>query len=108
MRFWVCETVALCARQALGVHRVMDRRIPGEGRDGTFILAFLVSQRSKSIALEARKEAESAVESVKGSVEKLKNNGLKTTKTVKTEGKKKTGEAVNGIKANGHAVAAGK
>lgn len=66
------------------------------------------------MALEARKEAESAMESVKGSVEKLKNNGLQTTKTVKTEGKKKTGEAkkktgeaVNGIKANGHAVAAG-
>jgi hypothetical protein len=66
------------------------------------------------MALEARKEAGSAMESVKGSVEKLKNNGLQTTKTVKTEGKKKTGEAkkktgeaVNGIKANGHAVAAG-
>ncbi|EIE23981.1 hypothetical protein COCSUDRAFT_65677 [Coccomyxa subellipsoidea C-169] len=75
-------------------------------------------KRSKSIALEARKEAESAVESVKGSVEKFKNNGLKTAKTAKNEGKKKTSEAVNegkkktsdvanGIKANGHAVPAG-
>ncbi len=58
------------------------------------------------------------MESVKGSVEKFKNNGLKTAKTAKNEGKKKTSEAVNegkkktsdvanGIKANGHAVPAG-
>jgi len=59
------------------------------------------------MALDAKKEAEIAMESMKGSVQKLKNDVLKTGNSVKTETKKKSSNAVNSIQANGHARAAG-
>ncbi len=69
---------------------------------------FFLLQRSKSMALDAKKEAESALESVKGSVEKFTNDFLNKSKAVKEDGKKKTNETVSNIHANGHAVTAGK
>lgn len=59
------------------------------------------------MALDAKKEAEIAMESMKGSVQKLKNDVLKAGNSVKTETKKKSSKAVNSIQANGHARATG-
>lgn len=64
-------------------------------------------KRSKTMASDAKKEAGSALESVKGSVEKITNDFLNKSKAVKEDGKKKTNETVSNIHANGHAVAAG-
>ncbi|CAL8462498.1 g2031 [Coccomyxa elongata] len=64
-------------------------------------------KRSKTMALDAKKEAESALNSVMGSVEKITNDFLNKSKAVKEDGKKKTNETVSNIHANGHAVAAG-
>lgn len=70
--------------------------------------AVLLLQRSKTMALDAKKEAESALETVKGSVEKITNDFFNKSKAVKEDGKKKANETVSNIHANGHAVAAGK
>ncbi|BDA46364.1 hypothetical protein COCOBI_08-4560 [Coccomyxa sp. Obi] len=64
-------------------------------------------KRSKTMALDAKKEAGSALESVKGSVEKITYDFLNKSKAVKEDGKKKTKDTVSNIHANGHAVAAG-
>lgn len=69
---------------------------------------FCLLQRSKIVALDAKKEAESALNSVKGSFEKITSDFLKKSKAVKEDGKKKTNETVSNIHANGHSVAAGK